>query len=499
MSEIGPPRVFVSYSHDSADHKRWVSELCTRLRNDGIDIILDQWDLSLGEDITKFMEVGLVSSDRVLLICTENYVRKADAGEGGVAYERMIVTAELIQNLGTQKFIPIVRQGEGEHTLPAFMGARFYVNLGPGSDFEAQYDLLIRELHKEPIGPKPPLGKNPFAKQPSGTETPSAPSGVVPLADLLVDERDTIKIYDTALEVARQGDLVAWRRLIKLVRSKRAISLQSWREERKLDEIRDPSAMPPIMDEAVSLYVPIFEVSLAGIQSGRDKFRDQRAVIDELMSPRGWVSKGNSAVDSIPGGLVFAFQALYGAACLDTNQLEIAIQLGLTRIAYSDGRSPSNLIHMHGLIGWPPALGKNSRGAWDWLMKAAQRWPWLLPVFINEEDYQVALTAYYMALSILELALIIQAGEGDLLLKQDIISLDVPPCFLYNDEVIFTKAYRHLLRSNPKVLWESLGISIDAMKKYWPIWVGASKTWVANVYDMWFEVPQIYSRFLEAI
>jgi hypothetical protein len=51
------------------------------------------------------MQDGLSQSDRVLVICTENYVRKADAGEGGVGYEQMIVTAELIKNLGTQKFI----------------------------------------------------------------------------------------------------------------------------------------------------------------------------------------------------------------------------------------------------------------------------------------------------------------------------------------------------------------------------------------------------------
>jgi hypothetical protein len=73
------PKVFVSYSHDSSEHKRWVGEISAKLRHDGIDVTLDQWDLSLGDDITKFMEDGLSLSDRVILICTENYVRKADA------------------------------------------------------------------------------------------------------------------------------------------------------------------------------------------------------------------------------------------------------------------------------------------------------------------------------------------------------------------------------------------------------------------------------------
>ncbi|WP_211227219.1 SEFIR domain-containing protein [Saccharospirillum impatiens] len=36
------PRVFISYSHDSQLHKKWVLDIATRLRNSGIDAIVDQ-------------------------------------------------------------------------------------------------------------------------------------------------------------------------------------------------------------------------------------------------------------------------------------------------------------------------------------------------------------------------------------------------------------------------------------------------------------------------
>ena len=49
------PRVFISYSHDSAEHKKWVSELASNLVKKGIDVILDQWDLGFGDDVPKFM------------------------------------------------------------------------------------------------------------------------------------------------------------------------------------------------------------------------------------------------------------------------------------------------------------------------------------------------------------------------------------------------------------------------------------------------------------
>ena len=46
------PKVFISYSHDSPEHRRWVSEFSAKLRHNGVDAILDQWDLGLGDDLT---------------------------------------------------------------------------------------------------------------------------------------------------------------------------------------------------------------------------------------------------------------------------------------------------------------------------------------------------------------------------------------------------------------------------------------------------------------
>ena len=78
-----PPKVFISYSHDSDSHKSWVKEIATYLRSNGIDAILDQWVLSLGSDLAKFMEHGLSQSDRVLIVSTDNYIEKANSGNGG--------------------------------------------------------------------------------------------------------------------------------------------------------------------------------------------------------------------------------------------------------------------------------------------------------------------------------------------------------------------------------------------------------------------------------
>jgi hypothetical protein len=96
-----PPTVFISYSHDSPEHKRWVLEFAEELRRNGIDPLIDAWDLRPGDDVPKFMERGVRDSGRVLMICTEKYVAKANDGVGGVGYEAMIVTSELVRDLGT--------------------------------------------------------------------------------------------------------------------------------------------------------------------------------------------------------------------------------------------------------------------------------------------------------------------------------------------------------------------------------------------------------------
>ena len=55
-----------------------------------MDIIVDQWDLALGQDVSLFMQRGVASSDRAIMVCSEEYVKKADNGAGGVGYEVFI-------------------------------------------------------------------------------------------------------------------------------------------------------------------------------------------------------------------------------------------------------------------------------------------------------------------------------------------------------------------------------------------------------------------------
>lgn len=49
-------KIFISYSWKNNKIVEWVrDELATRLLSDGIEVVLDQWDLKEGHDIYAFM------------------------------------------------------------------------------------------------------------------------------------------------------------------------------------------------------------------------------------------------------------------------------------------------------------------------------------------------------------------------------------------------------------------------------------------------------------
>ena len=161
--DLHMPSVFISYSHDSVEHKAWALKLATDLRNTGIDATIDQWDLVPGQDVAAFMQRGITTTDRVLMICSEAYVVKADGGHGGVGYERLIVTAEVVEAIETKKFIPLVRNNPGITKTPRFLGPRLYIDFSADEAYPKNLETLCREILGEPANKKPPLGVNPFS------------------------------------------------------------------------------------------------------------------------------------------------------------------------------------------------------------------------------------------------------------------------------------------------------------------------------------------------
>jgi len=156
------PKVFISYSHDSEEHKDWVLQLATRLRSNGVDVILDRWNLKLGSDVASFMERELSKSNRIICVCSDNYVKKVNEGKGGAGYEKQIITAEYITDQNTNWVIPLIKNNLGDKKTPTFLAGRLYIPFDEPLMYDTKYEELLRDLLDEPILPIPPIGENPF-------------------------------------------------------------------------------------------------------------------------------------------------------------------------------------------------------------------------------------------------------------------------------------------------------------------------------------------------
>lgn len=186
-------KVFVSYSWDNDQHKEWVLTFVNQLRRHGIDAFIDQTHLQLGARSPQFMEQSVTDSDRVLVICTEQYKQRFDDRKGGAGYEGHIISAEIVCQVGKNKFIPVLRAGDWATALPIALTGCYGVDLR--KDSEEEFRKLIESLHGVshivPVGPRPAW---------LGTTDPSIGEGFLGTAD--ADEKywaQRKKLPDTEL------------------------------------------------------------------------------------------------------------------------------------------------------------------------------------------------------------------------------------------------------------------------------------------------------------
>ena len=127
------PKVFISYSWTTEEYKKRVLNLAIRLRNNGVNVILDQWDLKPGHDMFAFMEQSIRDAEKVLILCEAGYVSKANDRIGGVGAETQIITSDVYGKHKQEKFIPVIM--EHPITLPSYLRSRYAVIVNDINNF----------------------------------------------------------------------------------------------------------------------------------------------------------------------------------------------------------------------------------------------------------------------------------------------------------------------------------------------------------------------------
>jgi hypothetical protein len=167
------PRVFVSYSLDSPAHLDRILALSNRLRTEGVDCCIDQYEESPEEGWPLWCERQVEESTFVLVACTETYLRRfrkreaPQVGLGGT-WEGHIITQELYEAQGrNKKFIPIVFSQEDDPFVPLVLQSATRYQLPD------KYDRLYRRLTGQPFLVMPGLGA--VQPRPAREPVPSLP------------------------------------------------------------------------------------------------------------------------------------------------------------------------------------------------------------------------------------------------------------------------------------------------------------------------------------
>ena len=156
------PVIFVSYSWDSENHKEWVLKLANDLVSQyGVDVILDQYELSAGRDLVHFMESSIEKASKVVVILTPNYKIKAEARKGGVGAEYSMISQGIFNVQSSDKFVPILREGDQTKSCPGYFKTKIYHSMLVSSTYNSDLFELARLIYNKPKVVKPELGPIP--------------------------------------------------------------------------------------------------------------------------------------------------------------------------------------------------------------------------------------------------------------------------------------------------------------------------------------------------
>ena len=175
-----PPKVFISYTHDSPAHKRRVLELAKRLRSHQIDARIDQHVEDTPVEWPEWTARQLREADLVLIVCTSQYrdafEDNVDPGlNKGAKWEARFIRRQLYKTGSVnEKFVPVLLNGATEQDVPdELQGTSHYSPNDPPS-----YESLCRRITgKRRIVPRP-LG-NPLDLPAEPVDLPPLPGHVM--------------------------------------------------------------------------------------------------------------------------------------------------------------------------------------------------------------------------------------------------------------------------------------------------------------------------------
>lgn len=150
-----PPKVFLS--HASEDKERFVVDFATRLRERGIDVWLDRWEMLPGDSLVrKIFDEGLAHAEAVIVVVSNFSIAKPWVRE-----ELDIAVVNKINK--SSKLIPVVID---DCAVPQCLQATLWEKIGDLKNYGPSLERIVLSIFGR--SNKPALGPGPaFSGQPT--------------------------------------------------------------------------------------------------------------------------------------------------------------------------------------------------------------------------------------------------------------------------------------------------------------------------------------------
>jgi len=467
-----PTSTIISYSHDSREHKENIRFIANILRQKyNIDVFADFYDEDMphGKLITDFMHT-ISSHDKVVIILTPQYKKKADEGVGGVGYEGMLITSQLYNDLGSQKFIPVViDNGEIniEEYFPNFLGKlRRAIFRNDFHDSESFIEGIARAIENKPKKPKPPLGSSGWMK----TEELEVTAELIDIPQLL-DEKNSRILFRNALNFTKKGNTTDFNILKKDVMDLSFSLLLKTRDEYENTSLNQKD-LPEIMDKFVDIVRPIYLICYAGYLSSHAAFIRQEGVMYDLLAIDEWNNRSRRTyvvIQSVPELLVYVYHHIYGALHINNDKLTEIVRLLKSKLPKPNKYNEySYLFKMHSITGWVESLGRDCFDSFRFLLNSYARWDWLKIIFKSESEFKKNLVAYQLIIHLLNF--FDYLDEGDF---SDEVRYGIPPSFVIAEKEYISFAINLVIKESDffKAYLKERGIVEKSAHDNWPKWV----------------------------
>ena len=142
------PVAFIS--HASEDKERFVLKFAERLRANGVDAWLDQWEMLPGDSLVdKVFEEGIKNGDYFIVVLSANSVNKP--------WVREELNAAMVKRISKQlKIIPVVLDGVA---VPECLRSTLYESISDLNDYDRSFSRIKNSILG--VNEKPPLGELP--------------------------------------------------------------------------------------------------------------------------------------------------------------------------------------------------------------------------------------------------------------------------------------------------------------------------------------------------